>query len=146
EYRELQSVEVSNDSSVGDCENELSEYDSRIETLKEQKSKKNGRRAIHGLRKIQQHVEAVTKQSHIFCHIVNKQEKLIHITSYEDEVHKDTRSLPGGERSFSTVYFMLALWKVVLMNLTFLCGKGEGVYTFKKVDPLRNPTQSAYPG
>ncbi|CAF3698510.1 unnamed protein product [Adineta steineri] len=39
EYQELQSVEVSNDSSVDDYENELSEYGTRIKKLKEQKSK-----------------------------------------------------------------------------------------------------------
>ena len=45
---------------------------------------------------------------------------LIQITPRGDEVHKDTRSLSGGERSFSTVCFMLALWEVVEMPLRCL--------------------------
>jgi chromosome segregation ATPase len=44
----------------------------------------------------------------------------LEITPRADEVHKDTRSLSGGERSFSTVCFMLALWEVVEMPLRCL--------------------------
>lgn len=44
----------------------------------------------------------------------------LEITPRGDEVHKDTRSLSGGERSFSTVCFMLALWEVVEMPLRCL--------------------------
>ncbi|CAF1392722.1 unnamed protein product [Adineta steineri] len=290
ELRELQSVEAPNNSNIDDCENDLSEYDTRIETLKErikeQKSKsevespeyrqvleelaqarqrvmekreeaeqckttlqscdalkENGQRAInelqkglddnqrkldqqeatktfvekrlekqlenaqnllqqrpdeeidtktvrrsldallkfietnknvtHDLKKIEQRVEQVTQELNVFCRIVDKQEKLIHklfkaarhrgqqyknllestakltsscftsflesrnytgeaifdhqertlsleITPRGDEVHKDTRSLSGGERSFSTVCFMLALWEVVEMPLRCL--------------------------
>ncbi|CAF0764560.1 unnamed protein product, partial [Didymodactylos carnosus] len=42
------------------------------------------------------------------------------ITPRGDEAHEDTRSLSGGERSFSTVCFMLALWEVVEMPLRCL--------------------------
>ncbi|CAF0863734.1 unnamed protein product [Adineta ricciae] len=44
----------------------------------------------------------------------------LEITPRGDELHKDTRSLSGGERSFSTVCFMLALWEVVEMPLRCL--------------------------
>ncbi|CAF1255284.1 unnamed protein product [Adineta steineri] len=45
QLREVQSVEASDDSTVDDCENELSEYDTRIETLKEQKSNSENNKA-----------------------------------------------------------------------------------------------------
>ncbi|CAF4246586.1 unnamed protein product [Rotaria socialis] len=290
ELRELQLIEAPNDSNMDDCENELSEYDTRIETfkqrIKDQKSKaeiespeyrqilddvaqarqrvmekreeaeqcktslqacdalkENGQRAINELqrglddnqRKLEQHeatkkfietklqiqienaqkllnqkpegeidvkatrrrldgilkfietnknvfydVQQIKDRSEkvkialdTFGRVVDKQEKLVHklfkasrhrgqqyknlleatakltsscftsflesrnytgeaifdhkegtlaleITPRGDEVHKDTRSLSGGERSFSTVCFMLALWEVVEMPLRCL--------------------------
>ncbi|CAF3385119.1 unnamed protein product [Rotaria sp. Silwood1] len=290
ELRELQLIEAPNDSNINDCENELSEYDNRIEILqqriKDQKSKaemesteyrqvlddltqarqrvmekreqaeqcktelqtcdalkENGQRAInelqkglddnqrkleqheatkkfietklhvqienaqnlvkerpkeeidvkairrsldallkfietnknvsHNVQQIQDRLEAVNEHLDTFGRVVDKQEKLIHklfkaarhrgqqyknllestakltsscfssflesrnytgeaifdhqegtlsleITPRGDEVHKDTRSLSGGERSFSTVCFMLALWEVVEMPLRCL--------------------------
>ncbi|CAF0907345.1 unnamed protein product [Rotaria sordida] len=290
ELRELQLIEAPNDSNINDCENELSEYDNRIDILKQriqdQKSKaemesteyrqvlddltqarqrvmdkreqaeqcktelqtcdalkENGQRAInelqkglddnqrkleqhevtkkfienklhvqienaqnlvkqrpkdaidvktirrsldallkfiethknvsHNVQQIQDRLEAVNENLDTFGEVVDKQEKLIHrlfkaaryrgqqykallestakltsscfssflesrnytgeaifnhqegtlsleITPRGDEVHKDTRSLSGGERSFSTVCFMLALWEVVEMPLRCL--------------------------
>ncbi|UJR35462.1 hypothetical protein I4U23_028218 [Adineta vaga] len=290
ELRELQLVEAPNDSNIDDCENELSDYDTRIETIKQhikdQKSKadlelpeyrqvledlaharkrvmdkreeaeqcktalqtcdslkENGQRAINefqkgldenqrkleqqevskkfietklqkqmeiaqklykqrptdeidvktvkrsldtllkfietnknvtlDLERISERLENITVRYDSFSHTVDKQDKLVHrlskaaryrgqqyknllestanltsscftsflesrnytgdaifdhqertlsleITPRGDEVHKDTRSLSGGERSFSTVCFMLALWEVVEMPLRCL--------------------------
>ncbi|CAF4105694.1 unnamed protein product, partial [Adineta steineri] len=100
EYRKLQSAEAPNDSTVDDYENELSEYDTRIETLKEQKSKSenNG------------HVTRRTAMNLVVEMAREKKKRYIFLTPQ------------------------------------YLCNKGEGVYTFKKVDPVVNSTQSAHPG
>lgn len=45
----------------------------------------------------------------IFIHLINKQKK-----------SRDLKSLSGGERSFSTVAFLLSLWSIVESPILFL--------------------------
>ncbi|CAF1511122.1 unnamed protein product, partial [Adineta steineri] len=122
QLREVQSVEASDDSTVDDYENELSEYDTHIETLKEQKSKSENDKLFKAARYRDQHyknvLESTVKLTTSRC-----------FTSFLE----------------SRNYTSEAIFDHQERELFQLNDKGERVYTSKKVGPVVNSTQSAHP-